>query len=218
MRGRVGNTEMASQQGGATCRQPSWQVGERHRPGIACASRATQQPSQHRSLPSHMLCPVHHGRIHPFDRGHKAMAEALLGPLKRAVAEAAAPPVAAACHRGRQAARLEGMLPPMVPGNYEPNTPLCAIQARLQRRGSSSGLGCCLCTSSSRNINQQLCCCLGGLPTCVVQENFKPLVTRTSGFEYVPERPDAPTFSGQKWGWTGLTPGADPGRAVCFGQ
>ena len=76
---------------------------------------------------------------------------------------------------------------------------------------------CCLCTSSSRYITQQVWCCLGGLPTCAVQEDFKPLVTSTSGFEYVPERPDAPTFSGQKWGWTGLTPGADPGRAVCFG-
>jgi len=41
----------------------------------------------------------------------------------------------------------------------------------------------------------------------VPQEDFKPMVTKKSGFTWRPERPNAPTFVEQKWGWTGLEVG-----------
>ncbi len=43
------------------------------------------------------------------------------------------------------------------------------------------------------------------------QEEFTPLVKDTQGFEYRPERPEAPSFVLQKWGWSGLQPGEQTG-------
>lgn len=34
------------------------------------------------------------------------------------------------------------------------------------------------------------------------------MVTRTSGFEWAAEKPGAPTFVEQKWGWRSVEPGA----------
>ena len=116
-------------------------------------------------------CPCSY--LHPSDQGHKALAEALAGPLMRAVGEAAAEQAAAAVvgqpaapddperpppgdapqgnpeagtvgsggsswggagtsifGRQRQDPRLEGLPPPMVPGNEEVTTVSCFIQAR----------------------------------------------------------------------------------------
>ncbi|KAI7845940.1 hypothetical protein COHA_000486 [Chlorella ohadii] len=47
----------------------------------------------------------------------------------------------------------------------------------------------------------------GSASVCYMLEEFKPLVTDARGFEYRPERPGAPNFVQQKWGWTGLQPG-----------
>ncbi len=33
------------------------------------------------------------------------------------------------------------------------------------------------------------------------------MVKKTSGFDYVPERPDAENFMKQKWGWRATEPG-----------
>ena len=41
-----------------------------------------------------------------------------------------------------------------------------------------------------------------------LQENFKPIVKASKGFEYRPEWPDAKSFVAQKWGWTATQPGA----------
>lgn len=43
----------------------------------------------------------------------------------------------------------------------------------------------------------------------MLQEGFKPVVKDAHGFEYRPERPAAPTFVLQKWGWSGLQPGVE---------
>ncbi|PRW45267.1 hypothetical protein C2E21_6426 [Chlorella sorokiniana] len=42
---------------------------------------------------------------------------------------------------------------------------------------------------------------------CAMQEEFKPIVKKAKGFEYLPERPDADGFMRQKWGWRGTKPG-----------
>lgn len=85
-------------------------------------------------------------RGHPSDQGHKVLAEALVGPLFRAVAEVAAlkslPPAMAAAllqplgiaadgsKYSRQDLRLAGLPPPMIPGNLEASTVMCSMQAR----------------------------------------------------------------------------------------
>jgi len=52
----------------------------------------------------------------------------------------------------------------------------------------------------------------------VLQEDFKEVVARHSdGFVYQPERPDAPTFVEQKWGWRGLQPGRGGGACSQVG-
>lgn len=75
----------------------------------------------------------YHDRTHPADRGHQMMAEALAGPLQRAVEEEAAAAAGQLRHSTRrQDERLEGMLPPMVPGNTESPTTVCAMQEDFQ--------------------------------------------------------------------------------------
>jgi hypothetical protein len=52
---------------------------------------------------------------------------------------------------------------------------------------------------------------LGNTRTCPslrVQESFKDRVAASSNFTYVAARPAAPTFTTQKWAWTGEVPGA----------
>ena len=58
------------------------------------------------------------------------MAEALAGPLQRAVGEEAAANSGARFTR-RQDARLAGVPPPMIPGNTESPTTVCAMQVRV---------------------------------------------------------------------------------------
>lgn len=43
--------------------------------------------------------------------------------------------------------------------------------------------------------------------SCRPQEDFKPLAKAMDGFAYAAERPDAPDFVGQKWGYRGEQPG-----------
>ncbi|KAL4426174.1 hypothetical protein ABPG77_007456 [Micractinium sp. CCAP 211/92] len=64
-------------------------------------------------------------QMHPADLGHKAMAEALAGPLRRALTEE----LSRGVRGGRQQFAWErGIPPPMVPGNQEFPTALCAMQ------------------------------------------------------------------------------------------
>ncbi|KAL4443942.1 hypothetical protein ABPG75_011679, partial [Micractinium tetrahymenae] len=67
-------------------------------------------------------------QMHPADTGHKAMAEGLAGPVRRALAEE----LAESMHQGRrrQLGHVwpRGLPPPMVPGNIESPTTLCAMQ------------------------------------------------------------------------------------------
>lgn len=73
------------------------------------------------------LCPCPPCSTHPSDRGHQMMAEALAGPLRRAVAEEAAA-AAGALARSHRDAGFEGLPPPMIPGNTDNPTSLCAMQ------------------------------------------------------------------------------------------
>lgn len=43
-----------------------------------------------------------------------------------------------------------------------------------------------------------------------LQQEFKPVVKRQSGFKYMPERPSADNFIKQKWGWRATEPGGNP--------
>lgn len=106
------------------------------------------------------------------------LAELLAAALLRAVAEVEAGAYSTSTQAlvagwpttTRKDARLPGLArlpPPMVPGNTDSSTTLCAIQ-----------------------------------------EAFKPIVVASHGFTYKPERPDAPNFITQKWGWTAEKPGA----------
>lgn len=64
-------------------------------------------------------------QMHPADVGHKAMAEALAGPLRRALSEE----LAGNMRGGRpKPSWPKGVPPPMVPGNHESPTTLCAMQ------------------------------------------------------------------------------------------
>lgn len=82
-------------------------------------------------------------RYHPSDQGHKAMAEALAAPLLRAVGEVQAqrllPPAVLQAlllplagdndsRYTRDDARLSGLPPPMIPGNHDTRTIMCAMQ------------------------------------------------------------------------------------------
>ncbi|KAI3430747.1 hypothetical protein D9Q98_009159 [Chlorella vulgaris] len=42
---------------------------------------------------------------------------------------------------------------------------------------------------------------------CAMQRAFKPVVDRSEGFKYRPERPESTDFVGQKWAWSGRAPG-----------
>jgi hypothetical protein len=68
------------------------------------------------------------------------MAEALAGPLMRAVGEAAAELSGASMPSRRHDARLEGVPPPMIPNNTESPTTVCAMQASTR----CHALLCCL--------------------------------------------------------------------------
>ncbi|KAL4422439.1 hypothetical protein ABPG75_008636 [Micractinium tetrahymenae] len=119
----------------------------------------------------------YYDQVHPNHVGHRAMAEALAGPLRRALRDELAAQAAPAAGGGggsgggssrrRREQRLLGLPPPMLPNNGETATMLCAMQ-----------------------------------------EDFKDAIQQHSpGFEYAAERPEAPTFVEQKWGWRGLRPG-----------
>ncbi len=57
------------------------------------------------------------------------MAEAVAGPLLRAAADEAAEQAGLVEPSRRHDKRLEGLPPPMIPGNEESPTTLCAMQA-----------------------------------------------------------------------------------------
>lgn len=85
------------------------------------------------SAPTHHAgtsCPHRECSTHPSDRGHQMMAEALAGPLGRAVAEEAAAAAGVVQRSRRDDPRLAGLPPPMIPGNTESPTTVCAMQVR----------------------------------------------------------------------------------------
>lgn len=68
---------------------------------------------------------------HPNDLGHRAVAELLAAAVARAVEEAqGGGSLLPAWLPGREEPLLAGMPPPMVPGNADAPTTLCAIQVR----------------------------------------------------------------------------------------
>lgn len=81
------------------------------------------------------------------------MAEALAGPLMRAVGEAAAESSGAGVPSRRHDARLEGVPPPMIPNNTESPTTVCAMQASPCSNVVLSCLhvlGCAVASSAGR--------------------------------------------------------------------
>ena len=168
-------------------------------------------------------------RTHPNDRGHQMLAEMLAHLLLRAAEEqrrAAAPPLAPPVWAPRseeQEARLGlGLPPPMIPGNVAVPTSLCAIQVGGQAQGPSNRqaqAGGLLGPAVGDSVPTRLPLLTSILYTIphlntIKQEGFKPMVVDSAGFQWRPERPEEPSFAGQKWGWTGLKPGRRPaGRA-----
>ncbi|KAL4436103.1 hypothetical protein ABPG77_005551 [Micractinium sp. CCAP 211/92] len=81
----------------------------------------------------------YHDQVHPNHVGHRAMAEALAGPLRRALREELAARAAAAVDRSggggavrREERQLLGLPPPMLPHNSEAATSLCAMQVDFE--------------------------------------------------------------------------------------
>jgi hypothetical protein len=180
------------------------------------------------------------GRTHPSDRGHAMMAEALAGPLGRALATEAALAAGGRVPSRRRDARVDplGVPPPMVPGNNESPSTVCAMQA--SRGGVQAGWSFAVSVGRDKpacaGINRRTVLfrfgvnclphatagwrCQGaapgqhGLPvTCpfLLQEDFQPMVVRSHGFKWRPERPAAPSFVEQKWVARCLGYGADGG-------
>ena len=94
------------------------------------------------NTPLHLLphapCP---GRsTHPNDRGHRAVAELRAAAVARAVEEAqGGGSLLPAWEPGRDEPRLAGLPPPMVPGNADAPTTLCAIQVGARECGGGGG-------------------------------------------------------------------------------
>lgn len=88
----------------------------------------------------------YYDQMHPGDGGHIAMAEALLGPLRRALLfEHLRPPQGGndggiAIHASGPRAH-QPLLPPMVPGNADVPTTLCAMQEEFQHVVARHSLG-----------------------------------------------------------------------------
>ncbi|KAL4423775.1 hypothetical protein ABPG75_001076 [Micractinium tetrahymenae] len=92
-----------------------------------------------RANPKHASSYFYWDKSHPTDAGHQVLAELLASALLRAVAEESAPPGATQAAAGlaawRKGSRLEdasrkqpALPPPMIPGNSDAATTLCAIQ------------------------------------------------------------------------------------------
>jgi len=144
---------------------------------------------------SHICC-----SMHPDPSKLCVLAELVIQPLATAVEEVAA----GVAVEERQDARLQGLPPPMIPGVKDGSASVCYMLVRhpvtvLAIAGPCvPGVLAVLPAESAGPV----------LPT---QEEFKPLVKDARGFEYRPERPGAPNFVQQKWGWTGLQPGVQHG-------
>lgn len=103
-------------------------------------------------------CLSQRDKSHPTDAGHQVLAELLASALLRAVAEESTPPGAAKAAAGLAAwqsgSRLEGasskqaaLPPPMIPGNSDASTTLCAIQ--VARKGGMPPARAASCPTSS---------------------------------------------------------------------
>ena len=152
------------------------------------------------------------------------LAELLAGLLLRAAEEhqrqAAAAAAGGPAVWARRSAEVEAALadvpPPMIPGNAEEPTSLCAIQVGLAGWGrcGEGGQRTWEHALLQRRLTQptfaQRADAAGPLacPPLRSQEAFQPMVVAQQGFEWRAERPEEDTFVGQKWGWTGLRPGA----------
>lgn len=120
-----------------------------------CAGRGREHAGSLHTLkagPSCLIMP-RRDKSHPTDAGHQVLAELLASALLRAVAEEAAPPDAAKSAAGLAAwptgSRLDGAsrrqleLPtPMIPGNTDASTTLCAIQVRKEKGDIKLRRGC----------------------------------------------------------------------------
>ena len=162
------------------------------------------------------------------DLGHQLMAELLAGVVLTAVknvAEAAAEGkqgiAAAAGARGAAAvtggtAQPVELPPPMIPGNADVPTCLCAMQVRhfVQAQLLLSSLAVQL-ARKARACSPPIRTPPTLPPTIhcpAVQEDFKGVARRMKGFEYNAERPKKKSFVEQKWGYTANEPGAAPVR------
>lgn len=141
-----------------------------------CSNRQNMYPKQ---IVTILLLPA------SADSGHLAHAELLTTVLRTALHNVAAAGGPAAYLGSSNDALLELEIPPpMIAGNAERPTTLCAIQVNA----------CQCCGLSAWPFS-------GGSKFCrqvklpfVLQEAFKSIAPAMDGFEWRPERPDKPTF------------------------
>lgn len=71
---------------------------------------------------------------------------------------------------------------------------MCVLVRLACRRGQHRRQRCCRAHPLARPLQPQ--------------EDFRPLVRASEGFEWRPQKPSAASFVEQKWGWAGQDPGA----------
>lgn len=140
--------------------------------------------------------------VHPDLSKQRVLAELLIHPLAAAVEEVAA----GVAVEERQDARLQGLPPPMIPGVRGRAVSSCYRLVRCHA-ATQLPLPALPGTTQPASYTANYYANSGVLLAGHKQEEFKPLVKDARGFEFRPERPEAPTFVLQKWAWTGLQPG-----------
>ena len=143
------------------------------------------------------------------DTGHQALAELLVGVVQTAVQHVV--------EDGRMAEGGEAapglaplpLPPPMIPGNADVPTSLCAMQVGGAGVHAHDWQWCAGHAADAAAWRRpQLTPALPHRPAPPrPQEDFKPLARAMQGFAYLAERPDKPTFVQQKWGYRGEAPG-----------
>lgn len=126
---------------------------------------------------------------------------------------------------GSQEWVLPDLPPPMVPGNADSPTSLCAMQVG-ERAEAGGGL-------LPHMLLEQLLLLLGGLIACdftpklslrgclvlshapCLKERFQPMAAAMRGFAWRAERPDAAAFVDQKWGYSANGTGGRAALGSC---